>query len=241
MKRVRFVAFVLFFPLFLAPLSLSAELGFQLDYASKYIWRGFDLNPPGKPVLQPSLDLSIGDGAVFFNVWGSFSFENKELNEVDITAGFNFEPAPFLLLQMGVIHYGWYFERPFDFSAHTSHELFISLEVTGLLIDPQIDFFYDFHNGEGIYLSAGISPALDIFEYLVVGLDASIGYNAGMWLEDNMDPGFSDANLGLSLKIDLGRFSVRPFLNYTFVLLDGISREDHFYFGVSVACRPFDR
>lgn len=214
---------------------LQADIGLQLDYTSKYIWRGFDLNPPGKPALQPSMDLSFKENAIFFNIWGSFSFEDRELNEIDITAGINIHPTSYLELQMGVIHYGWYFEKNFDFNKDTTHELFASLELTNVLINPKVTLFYDFHNGDGIYLLAEASPSVNINKHLTADLNASIGYNAGQWLEPGVAHGFSDANLGLSIGIDLGKFRVLPFVNYTFVLMDIISTENFLYYGISIA------
>jgi hypothetical protein len=63
---------------------------------------------------------------------------------------------------------------------------------------------------------------------------ASLGFNGGQWLAEGTDPGFSDLNIGITLPYAWDELRIIPFANYTFVLLDAIGKENHFWFGISM-------
>jgi len=142
-KRI-FLIFFCLVMLFLWPVTnLNGGVAYQLDFSSRYIWRGFDLNPQNKPVLQPSITYSFGDSGLAVNVWGSFSFENKELNELDLTLSYDFSISEKLSLSIGFIHYGWYFGEVFSFEDDTTQELFVSVGFPKILFSPNISLYYD--------------------------------------------------------------------------------------------------
>jgi hypothetical protein len=62
----------------------------------------------------------------------------------------------------------------------------------------------------------------------------TFGYNGGQWLAEGTETGFSDLNLGAVLLFKFKRFIISPFSRYTFVLLDGVSNGNHFWFGISL-------
>jgi uncharacterized protein (TIGR02001 family) len=218
----------------LSSTNLSAEYFFQSDLVSSYIWRGFDLNPYKKPVFQPSITYEFGNSGLSLNLWMSFSFANKELNETDLILTYTKELSDQFLLEAGIIHYGWYFTPNFRFADDTSHEAYVSVGMPEIMLQPGITIFYDFTNGEGFYVLLETGHYFDLAKSFKADISASLGYNGGQWLATGTDPGFSDFNIGISLTYEWDDFQIIPFANYTFVLLDAIGKENHFWFGISL-------
>jgi uncharacterized protein (TIGR02001 family) len=214
--------------------SLFADLHVRTDLTSRYIWRGFDLNPYKKPVFQPSLEYEFGKSGLSLDVWMSFSFVNKELNETNLTLTYTRKFSEQFSLEAGLIHYGWYFAPNFRFEDDTSHEVFAALGMPGIFLQPKIAVFYDFTNGDGLYVLLETGYPLNLLTFLETNITASLGYNGGQWLAEGVDPGFSDLNIGISLAFAWNKLRIVPFVNYTFVLLDAIGIEDHFWFGISL-------
>ena len=214
--------------------NLKAEIQFQADWVSRYIWRGFDLNPYKKPVFQPSMTYEFGKSGLSLDMWMSFSFVNKELNETQLTFAYARKLSEQFSLKAGLIHYGWYFAPNFRFADDTSHEIFASLGMPGIMLQPAVTVFYDFTNGDGFYILLETEYSFQPITFLEASLSASLGYNGGQWLAEGVDPGFSDLNLGISLAYAWKKLRVIPFAKYTFVLLDAIGKENHFWFGISL-------
>ena len=218
----------------LLPSLLSGDTSYQVDFVSRYIWRGFDLNPDKEPVFQPSLEYEFGESGLSMNLWMSFSFVNKELNETDFTLAYTRKLSGQFFLEAGLIHYGWYFVPNFRFEEDTSHEVYVAFEMQEILFNPRIRFFYDFTNGDGIYVLMESEYSFEPMRDVETSIHASLGYNGGQWLEEGMDPGISDLNLGISLAYAWHDLRIVPFANYTFVFLDAIGKQNHFWFGVSL-------
>ena len=214
---------------------LHASVTGQVDVASRYIWRGFDLNPYRKPVLQPSLDWEIGGTGLSVNFWGSVSFVSRELNEFDLTLTYSRDLTENLSVAAGFIHYAWYFTEGFRFKDDTTHEVFVSLGLSDFFLEPALTLYYDFTNGDGLYAQLELGRTIPLAGDVTAGLDASLGYNGGQWLAEGVSPGFSDLNVGLTLSRSFGRFEVAASVHYTWVLLDAVSLEDHVWFGISLA------
>lgn len=234
MKKPVFWLTVSFFLIF-SPLTLLAEFSFKADLASRYIWRGFDLNPYKKPVLQPEVDYSFGDSGVAINLWASFSFERKETHEVDITLSYSRLISKKFLFRAGLIHYAWHFVENFRFKDDTSQEVFLAAKHMELFLCPSITAFYDFTNGDGLYVLFQTEYSLKLLSSVRADFLVSLGYNGGQWLAEGVDPGFSDLNFGYSIPFDIGNLQIAHFANYTIVLLDAIGRENHLWCGISVA------
>ena len=106
------------------------------------------------------------------------------------------------------------------------------------LLNPKITIFYDFTNGDGFYVFLETGYSFEPFASLIASFSASLGYNGGQWLAEGIDPGLSDLNLGISLAYAWHDLRIMPFANYTFVLLDAIGKENHFWFGLSLIFEP---
>ncbi len=235
MKNCRLSFFIVSALLCFKPQTLNAQISLKAEWASSYIWRGFDLNPVEKPVFQPSLSYSFGESGLSAELWSSFSFADRELHEIDFTLMMERSIGEYFSLAAGLIHYGWYFTPDFSFQDDTSHEIFLSAGLPDILLSPYLTLFYDFANGDGLYVLAETEHTWNPFPTLGVLLYASLGYNGGQWLEQGADPGFSDLNFRASLPISIGRIQIIPYAQYTFVLLDAVGTDDFLCFGISVS------
>jgi hypothetical protein len=234
-KTLRIVLVLI--PIIGLSLPLAAGFKYNLTYSSSYIWRGFDLNPTQKMVLQPSVDYSFGKSGLDLNIWGSFSFVNRYSNEIDLTLSYTFKTSENLRLKAGLIHYGYYFVENFLFENNTSHEIFVSAGLPNLVIHPSLTVFYDFTNGDGFYLQLETGHSITITQSIQTELSASLGYNGGQWLAEGEDAGFSDLNIGAAVLFEYKNWEITPFANYTFVLLDALGNENFFWFGIGVGTK----
>jgi uncharacterized protein (TIGR02001 family) len=213
---------------------LRAEFVYRVDLTSRYIWRGFDRNPQMNPALQPSFEYSCGDCGFTLDFWSSISFESRDYHEIDLRFTYDFRVSESFSLNAGFVFYGWYFAEDFSFRENLSYEIFASVGLPKLFFRPRMTFFYDFGNGDGFYLLFDGCHIQRLSNKWRIDLTASLGYNGGQWLEEGAGPGFSDLNLGLALRFKSGRLVFSPFARYTFVLLDAIGTDDHFWYGISV-------
>ncbi len=202
--------------------ALDAGVEYQVDVASRYIWRGFDLNPNNKLVLQPSLTYSFGGSGFAVNLWSSFSFERKEMNEIDVTMSYDFKLPENYSLSIGFTHYGWYFNDGFKFKDHTTQEVYVSVGLPKLPLAPNLTVYYDFANGDGIYVLFGVGHSISLSEELNLDLSATLGYNGKQWIGES---GFSDLNFNVSIPFKVGKVTISPFFNVTFILLDAVNPE----------------
>lgn len=205
---------------------------YQVDFNSNYIWRGFDLNPSHKPVIQPSITFNFEECGFGVNIWSSFSFEDKNTNELDFTVFYNFKTTENLSLSAGFINYGWYFSSNFDFKENTTQEIYLSIGFPNMFLSPGISVYYDINNGKGLYLLGSIGYSMKISDKYSLDISTAIGYNGGQWISGS---GLSDINISLAVPLKFGKLSLTPTVNYTCVLLKQVSKDNYFWFGVSIA------
>ena len=213
---------------------MNAAVEFGLDFSSRYIFRGFDLNPDNKPVIQPSITCALGSSGLSVNLWGSFSFENKTLHETDITLSYDFTGLKNVSLSVGFIHYGWYFSEDFSFKDHTTQEFYITAGLPGVLLKPTLSLYYDINNGDGFFASLGIGHGLKLSKEIALDLSASLNYNGGQWIEGS---GFSHINLVLSCPLQFDKISVSPFFGAVIILMEEVNPgvDSEIFVGVSLA------
>ncbi len=178
--------------------SLSFE--FSLDNASKYVWRGIEVND--EQVLQPSA--TIGYGGLSLNVWANYDMTDAglrgddQISEVDYTLAYSHEFEK-VAVDAGVIAYVF----PGAQGANTN-EVFVGFSLIDTLLNPSLTVFYDFTEADGFYATFGIghSYALTDDGNLTLDLGASIGagdseYNEYYFGEDK--DAFSDVNVSAGL------------------------------------------
>jgi len=148
----------------------------QLDYASKYIWRGIEVND--EPVLQPSVTLSAAGFS--FNAWGNYDLTDggreDNFSEYDYTLKYatKLDDEDKLAFEVGAIEY--YF--PPRGAGNDTQEAFVTLGYDCLLA-PTVSVFYDFGEVHGFYGQAGIGHTFVLDEEeerLKLNLGAKIGY-----------------------------------------------------------------
>lgn len=205
---------------------------YSLDFSSRYIWRGFDLNPNNKPVLQPSATFNLGNSGINANVWGSISFEDSELNELDFTLSYDINKFEDISLSVGFIHYGWYFADNFKFKDNTTQEVYVSAGFNKIPLNPTISLYYDFNNGDGLYATLGLNQEIKISQNHNLDLSAILGYNDGQWIEKS---GFSDLSITASLPFKYNKVKISPFVSTVFILMDEVNPnvDSEILYGVS--------
>lgn len=237
-NRIICIALSVCFTIILAsmPQAVATEVDFEIDYVNRYIWRGFDLNPDNKFVIQPSIDFSFGDSPWSINLWYSHSSEDKELNELDLTLNYDFASTSDIAVSAGVIHYGWYWVDGFKSKNDTTVETYLTLAWENTCLSPELSFYHDCQNGNGLYAQLALSKEFKLSESQNVELESSIGYNQKQWISRS---GFSDINARLLIPLEYGDTTITPFAGITWVLLDdvdlnpGVSRE--YWLGVNLS------
>ena len=151
--------------------SLSFE--FTMDYPSKYIWRGIEVNDD--PVLQPGLSAAYGD--FYLGFWGNYDLTDggreDNFSEYDWYGGYSTGLTEKLSIDLGFIYY--YFPSTHGDSDTT--EVYVGLAYDCLL-SPYITAYYDVDEVNGFYVTAGIghSFVLTEDEKLTLDLALSIGW-----------------------------------------------------------------
>jgi hypothetical protein len=235
MKKMRLFLLVLI--VFLSLPLIGKTFSFQVDVTSRFIWRGFDLLPDNNSALQPSLTFDLGDSGFSLNIWASFALTDRDIykywDEIDLTLTYALKTPEALSLVLGFTNYGYWFARNFEFKDNTTQEFFVELGFPKVPLSPTLTAFYDINLGDGLYVQLTGGHAVPLGG-LTLDLAAALGYNAGMFLPEGADTGFSDLTIGASLPIKLGGLTLSPFVNYTFVFLDAVNDDNELWFGASL-------
>ncbi|MFU8858424.1 MAG: transporter [Deferrisomatales bacterium] len=221
-------------------------LGLGADYASRYIWRGYDLVEDNRPAFQPSATVSLTPAdalTLSFNVWASYGVSEpdsaNEWDEVDYTLALDYALSDRVSLSLGHIYYHFPTARgPKRSDVNDTKEIFLGVSV-GLPANLSTDLtvYYDYDNGKGIYANLGLGYSRALSEAVTVNLGANVGYmsyteddpETAFYTDEDGDAfkGFSDANFQLGVDVDLGHgFSLSNALVYTIPLDDAINTAD---------------
>ncbi len=215
---------------------MSGAVSGQIDLASRYIWRGFDLLPDNHAAIQPSLTYDLGESGFSLNFWGSFALEQrrefKSSDEIDVTLAYAFKMPQGWELTVGLIHYGYWFVENFNFKDNTSQEVYASVAGTDLPLSPQFSVYYDFNLGSGFYVTLGGSHELALSEKASLELGGMIGFNSRQYIDKT---GFSDIDLYAKVPLTMGKLTLTPSLNVMIPLLDEVNEDVEIWFGFSAA------
>lgn len=214
--------------------NMAAAASFQLDYMNRYIWRGFDLNPDNHYVIQPSVNFTFPESNWSINLWYSYSAEDKNLNETDVTFNYDFPGTKGVAVSAGIVHYGWYSADNFDADANTTIETYLTLSWEESPLSPSFSLYHDCKNGNGLYAQLSLSKEFAVSKKQNIELSSSIGYNQKQWISKS---GFSDVSATVSYPIKQGKNTITPFAGISWPLLKdinpGVDRE--YILGVSFA------
>ncbi len=246
-EKLRMAVLIVFF--MSLPLILEAKVKVAIDTdisaASKYIWRGMDIN--NEFVLQPSFTAAVASFS--FNVWGNMDTTNYgkkagygdqagEFTEIDLTVNYNYSYDIFNL-DGGIINYTF----P-DNVGESTYELYISTSLD-TIFSPTVAVYYDFDEINGFYCNIGASHSFKILPEQQIDVVASIGYgssnfNKGYFKEDSS--GFVDFNIGASISYSINKHvTLKPFVTYSSIVDKDLRKtktykhNDNFYGGLSIS------
>jgi hypothetical protein len=224
--------------------------GLSLDYYSKYIWRGQNIDD--KSVLQPTMSAS----AYGFtgSLWGNLDLTNKsktapdnawEFSEFDWTLDYTsaIPGIDWLTGSVGVIYYRFP-NTPFE----PTTEIYGGLSLSDVPLTPSFKWYRDVDEVKGSYFQFGLGHTFEkLMEWnekcycgLQLGVSygwANSAYNNGYFGVDG--GGSNDLTLTAGLPFCIDSWTVRPSLNYATMLNDSIRRatdkSDNFWVGVGVS------
>jgi hypothetical protein len=226
------------------------RFGIAMDYYSKYIWRGQNIDD--KSVLQPTISAS----AYGFtgSIWGNIDLTNRsqtapdnawEFSEFDYTLDYSstMPGIDWLNFSAGTIYYRF----PNTVFEPTT-EIYGGLSSSTVPLSPSIKWFRDVDEIKGSYLQFGLGHTFEKLAvwsekcYCGLQLGASVGwgnsaYNNGYF---GVDSGrFNDLTLSTGLCVCIDSWMVRPNINYSTMLSDSIrsatDKSDNTWMGVGIS------
>lgn len=156
-------------------------LGGDIDFQSKYIWRGAVFND--RAVLQPWVAAGTDDAAI--TVWGNMDLTDQnswldegevqdptgKFTEIDLILNYTRGVGP-VSLTAGFNKY-WYPNTSYSETAASELTLAASL---GTLLSPTLTFAYSMEDAEGLYTGLGISHYAGLSETVSAGGWLNLGY-----------------------------------------------------------------
>jgi len=200
-----------------APAAHAAAGSASVDFLTNYLWRGQKLSDDNG-VIQPSLDISHRGLAA--NYWANFDLDNGENTETDLTLSYTteIEGIEGLEVGFGYIHYG------LDGAADTQ-EFFVSVAY-GVILNPSATFYYDSDEGNGGFLSLGLSHSVELGGDMTLNLGATAGVNfdnelMGLGLNGQTFTGFYNGDISASVAIaSIEGVTIEPKVAWSFPLSD---------------------
>lgn len=251
MKKVRVSMIILMFLLqavftvsvFAAEPEVSGTA--SVDIMSNYVWRGQKLT--NSWVIQPSVGITYnGFGA---NLWSNYDSDSNidegddhgEVSETDLTLNYSFSVDKWNF-GLGYIYYALT-------GANDTQEIYLSTSYSTLL-NPTLNIYYDYDEGDGAFIIASISHSLEVFKDISLDLGASASYNINnkvMGFDEDGDDfsNFYNGEASAALNIALTKaLSITPKIAYSFPLSndakDAISsisddgKKDILYGGINI-------
>ena len=222
-------------------------IGVGMDYVSKYIWRGQNLQDDG--AIQPSALFTYG--SLTASIWGSIDLSkinnnSGEITEVDYSLDYTttLDGLDGLTWSFGVINYTF----PNTHLDDTT-ELYagVGLDVP---LTPKLTLYRDVDDYDGTYIMLSVGHCFEKFAELAP--DVPVGLTLGAclgWGSDNYNAGYwgvshdalNDLTFSLGLPMKVGRWSVTPSIRYTTLINSDIrdsdaydTASDYFVVGVGV-------
>ena len=231
----------------------SLEIEVSGEYASKYIWNGFDrIRSQGLemgPVLQPKVSVGLGRTPLHVAAGGSFLMNGQsELHETTYHVYVQRFASPFTRVGMGYTYYDDRISPVTGASDRDVHEFWSALDSrnmagvhTGVELKYEVsardayDAFF-FANAEFGYTYAVVPPT-------ATGLSLDLGgmtrilYNTRIEAQgvELVQSGFSAWQLGLTADFRAAGVRVTPFVTYQSSLEEAVNDEDPLWAGISVA------
>jgi hypothetical protein len=219
-----------------AALPLAAGVSFEIDWASRYVWRGFDLYADNHQALQPCLAMEFAGSGFGLELWSSFALTGRDeygsSGEVDLTLSYEFLLNEKIALTAGLTHYGYYFAPGFSAGEDTTLEAFLTVALPDAFLSPSLSVYYDFNLGSGCYLQLQCRRIVALGQVLSLELAASLGYNGKLFIERS---GLSDFTWQLAVPLRLGAVSLTPHVDGSIVFLPEVNDHDECWAGLNLA------
>jgi hypothetical protein len=216
------------------------EVELTLDFFTRYVWRGFELND-NDPGLQPSVNVAFPFG-LEFNAWASIGTlegdgGKTELDEVDLTLTYSRNLVPDKLdLTVGLVSYLYMGTQSSVFLTLTdefeySLEAFVGLTLSSVWGSPTLSYSRGLggsdklvEDGEEVQGTGGDN----VGNYLEFGLEQEFAlsdklfltpaFAAGLQNEYGIDPVISHLQLDLPLSYSLSdKLSVTPSFSVVYI------------------------
>jgi hypothetical protein len=216
-----------------------------VTFASKYVWRGYELSKDSL-VIQPSL--TVGYQGFEANLWGNLDtndhytgIDKMNWNETDLTLSYTKELGP-IKLSGGYIYYAL---------DNASQELFLKI-AGNILLTPTLSVYREIANYPGWYFNLGVSHSLNLTKTITLDMAASVGYQVSdtdkiVKYDNQLLPttdkyqALHDGLISVGLTIPFSKyFAVKPMVAYSLPLSDdakyrikgtSLSNADNFFFG----------
>lgn len=212
-----------------------------VDFNSKYIWRGINLND--NEVIQPYANAWVNAGPVKFlgGVWANLDTQGEhDFTEVDLTA----EVSTSIDMFSAALGYIYYRFPSLDIpdgekDAKTTSEVYAKTGVSipageEVAISVLGEVYWDADDGQGWYYKGGVSTAIPLATEQTVGVTldpaVSVAFNDQQW---GYGSGWADLLMSLGVTTSLGDYiTVGPKLNYSYALTE--SYDDWFWYGINL-------
>ena len=255
MKKVNWLLIALSGLVFGSETALAEdEIGFELttDLASKYIWRGQNLNDD--PVFQPGISAAYGNFTA--GIWGNLDLtnindRNGDFLEMDYYLDWSDDLTDFegISYSAGLIYYDF----PGSYADGTrlpdTLEAYLGFSFN-LPASPSITGYHDLDEAEGTYISLGIGHSveqvLELCPGVPVAMDigATLGWGSGSYNKyywGTEQSKINDLVLSVSLPFEIEGLTITPSLNYVTLLSDDIrdtdvygTASDFFFVGIGL-------
>ena len=226
--------------------------GLSMDYYSKYIWRGQNID--NSSVLQPAVSAS----AYGFtgSIWGNMDLTNRsaaapdnawEFSEFDWTLDYTSKipGIDWLTGSVGAIYYRFP-NQPSPINMTT--EIYGGLTLNAVPLSPSFKWYRDVEEIKGSYFQFGIGQFFDKLYvmnekcYCGLQLGASTGWGNAAYNKGYFGVNSSQANdltLSAALCVQIDTWMIKPSINYSTMLSDAIqeatTKSDNFWVGVGVS------
>ena len=209
---VKKIALVLLMSLCLGSTAFAGDkfsLDVEVDYTTRYIWRGMDLIPDNHAAVQPWFNVSyaITDKlTVNYLGWGDYRLIDGSDSDVIDNDWDEFDHVPYLTFtlndavnfELGYIYY--YLPS----SVNNDQEFYggVNLALADNL-STSLYVYYNFDSGsaDGVYAKWALDFSEPLSEWATFNAGAVVGY---MNYDDGFDDGFADLPLSAGVTIDLG-------------------------------------
>ncbi|MEW6235852.1 MAG: hypothetical protein AB1656_10735 [Candidatus Omnitrophota bacterium] len=227
------------------------EVGITVDftYATKYIWRGYDVFYDDRPLFQPSVVIDWrGFSAGFYGLLsdGAEGDDGVEHFELDFGLGYerSFWEEERYALDISLDY--TYFAYPNHHRSEVDgEEIALAVSMPNLIplgpsiLVPSYEMAYEWHGleggtnfDEGFIHTLGLSYAIPIpvlipaQEEQAIDLSWNIAYNSGCY---ETDSSWTHTTIGASTTFEYGQFYFTPALYYQWSFEDTMNEEDEFY------------